>query len=124
MNGLVVADVKLIKMMDKNLEAGDSKIVPASITQKGEVGKKPSIISSDQFKILQKYITKTIKSISKEILNGKIDIKPYYKNKSTPCGNCSYRAICQFDKNKFCNEYNYLPKLSDEEVWEKLSEES
>lgn len=34
MNGLVVADVKLIKMMDKNLEAGDSKLIPASITQK------------------------------------------------------------------------------------------
>lgn len=81
------------------------------------------MISKDQFKILQKYIMKTIKDISKEILSGKIDIKPFYKSKVTPCGNCSYRAICQFDKNKFGNEYNYIPKLKNDEVWEKLSEE-
>lgn len=81
-------------------------------------------MSKDGFKILQKYIIKTIKNISKEILSGKIDIKPYYKEKSTPCRYCSYRAICQFDKNKFCNEYNYIPKLTEEEIWEKLSEEN
>lgn len=125
MNGLLVSDVKLIKMMDKSLDTGASNIVPAYITTNGEISEsKSSTISKEQFKILQKYIIKTIKNISKEILSGKIDIKPYYKEKTTPCGYCLYRSICQFDKNKFCNEYNYIPKLTKEEIWEKMKEEN
>ncbi len=34
MNGLLTADVKLIRMMDKSLETGASSIVPAYITSK------------------------------------------------------------------------------------------
>jgi len=34
MNGLIAADVKLIKMMDKSLETGASNLVPAYITSK------------------------------------------------------------------------------------------
>ena len=73
--------------------------------------------------MLKKYIIKTIKNISREILSGKIDIKPYYRNKQTPCEYCSYKSICQFDKQKFCNEYNYIPNLTKEEVWEKIGKE-
>lgn len=125
MKGLLVADVKLIKMMDKSLESGSSDIVPAYLTVNGGISEKLSSVATiEQFKALQKYIRKTIKSISKEILSGKIDIRPYYKSKKTPCEFCEYKAICQFDHNKFCNEYNYIPKLSDEEIWEKIAEEN
>ena len=79
--------------------------------------------TKEQFKMLQKYIIKVIKSISKEIFSGKIDIKPYYKDSKTPCEYCKFKAICQFDKNKFCNEYNYIPKLKDDDAWEMMLEE-
>lgn len=103
---------------------GTSNIIPAYITKEGEVApKKSSCVTKEQFKMLQKYIIKTIKNISKEILSGKIDIKPYYKTKSTPCGFCEYKTICQFDKNKFCNSYNYIPTLSKEEALEKIEKE-
>lgn len=82
---------------------------------------KSSTITKEQFKILQKYIIQTIKNISKEILSGKIDIKPYYKDKSTPCEYCSYKSICAFNSHEFGNEYNYIPNLSKEELWEKIS---
>ena len=121
MKGLLASDVKLVKMMDKSLETGASDIVPAYIKSDGSLSlQKSSVISLEQFKVLQKYIIKTIKGISKEILSGKIDIKPYYKAKKTPCEFCAYKAICQFDKNKFGNDYNYIPSLSNEEIWEKI----
>lgn len=121
MKGLLVADVKLIKMMDKSLETGYSDVVPAYIKSDGTISEKgSSVASKEQFKALQKHIIKTIKNISKEIFSGKIDIKPYYKNKNTPCEYCEYKAICQFDKNKFCNEYKYIPNLTKEEIWEKI----
>ena len=43
---------------------------------------------------------KIIKQISTEILDGNINIEPYYsiKNKKTPCEYCSYKSICQFSQ--------------------------
>ncbi len=123
MKGLLVADVKLIKMMDKTLETGSSNIVPAYIKSDGEIAEsKSSVLPRDNFKMLQKYIIKTIKNISKEILSGNINIKPYYKNKETPCEYCNYKAICGFDNNKFSNEYNYIPNLTKEEILQKIEE--
>lgn len=102
---------------------GTSDIIPVHLTKEEEIApKRSSGATKEQFKMLQKYIIRTIKNISKEILSGKIDIKPYYKTKSTPCGFCEYKTICQFDKNKFCNSYNYIPSLSKEEALEKIEE--
>lgn len=121
MKGLVLADVKVVKMMDKSLEKGYSNMIPVYLDKDENISEKSSSVATkEQFEILQKYIIKTIKNISKEILSGKIDIVPYYKNKKTPCEYCEYKSICQFDKNKFGNEYNYVPDFSKEEIWEKL----
>lgn len=72
MKGLIASDVKLVKMMDKSLDTGSSNIIPAYIKNDGSLSKqRSSSISGEQFKVLQKYIIKTIKGISKEILSRK-----------------------------------------------------
>ena len=120
MKGLILADVKVVKMMDKNLESGYSDMLPVYLGKEEEISQKlSSTASKEQFNALQKYIIKVIKDISKEILSGKIDIKPYYKNKKTPCEFCNYKGICQFDKNK--NEYSYVPSLNKDEIWNKIT---
>ena len=65
---------------------------------------------------MQDYIYKTIKEISKEILNGKIDIKPYNKKGKTPCEYCSYKAICGFNPRMHDNKYNYITNKSNDEI--------
>ena len=62
----------------------------------------------------------SIKEISKEILNGKIDLKPYYKDKKTPCQYCNYRNICRFNMGGCTNKYNYINKTSKEEILNKI----
>lgn len=122
MKGLVLADVKVVKMMDKSIESGYSDIVPVYIGKDEEISKKSSSVATrEQFQMLQKYVKKVIKDITKEILSGKIDIVPYYKNKKTPCEYCEYKGICQFDKNRLRNDYNYIPNLKEDEIWERLS---
>lgn len=76
----------------------------------------------EQFNDLQNYIHTTIKQIAKEILNGNIDLKPYYsgKSKETPCQYCKYHGICQFDTACSGNEYKYIPNEDKETVIEKL----
>ncbi len=72
MKGLIASDVKLVKMMDKSLDTGSSNIIPAYIKNDGSLSEgRSSSISGEQFKVLQKYIIKTIKGISKEILSRK-----------------------------------------------------
>ena len=117
MKGLILADVKIIKLHDKTLSTGSSKIIPAALTSSGEVNKKwTSGVGKEEFKILQDYIYKTIKEISKEILKGKIDLKPYNKKGKTPCEYCSYKSICGFNTKNCDNKYNYIPSKSADEV--------
>ena len=96
MRGLVLADIEIIRKMDKTLETGESKIIPAKINKDETLGKKTSNITKEQFEYLQNETNKIIKQISEEILNGKIDIKPYYNNKTkkNACEYCPYKPIC------------------------------
>lgn len=122
MKGLILADVKVVKLHDKNLQNGSSALVPAYIGKDGELSeKKTSGVTAEQFKDLQKYMYTIIKQISKEILGGNIDLKPYYKDKKTPCKYCDYKSICSFNMGGCENSYNYIDKKSKEEILSKLS---
>ena len=121
MKGLILADVKVAKMQDKNLEKGKSEIIPAYIDKTGTLSPKlSSIASQEEFTKLQKYINKTIKQISNEIFKGNIELKPYYKNKKTPCEYCSYKNMCGFNSGIIKKNYNFINKLNKEEILEKI----
>lgn len=125
MKGLILADVKVVKLHDKNLQNGSSALIPAYIGKDGELSeKKTSGVTAEQFKDLQKYMYTIIKQISKEILGGNIDLKPYYKDKKTPCKYCDYKSICSFNMGGCENSYNYIDKKSKEEILSKLSKET
>ena len=124
MKGLIIADVKIIKMNDRNLKTGTSKMVPAAITKDELVNeKRTNGVTKEEFKILQDYIYKTLKDISKEILSGKIDLKPYNKSGKTPCEYCEYKPICGFNPKKQDNKYNYIDKKSKQEIIKKMTQE-
>ena len=109
MKGLILADVSVIKLMDNKLESGSSDIVPAYITKEGTISeKKSSVIKKEDFEELQKEVKNIIKEISKEILRGKIDIKPYNYKRKTGCDFCNYKSICMFNPNIKGNTYNYI----------------
>ena len=124
MKGLIIADVKIIKMNDNTLKSGSSKLVPAALTASGSINEKwTNGVKSEEFKILQEYIYKTIKDISKEILSGNIDLKPYYKKGKTPCEYCEYKAICGFNSRQNNNCYNYIDQKSKDDILFKMKEE-
>lgn len=117
MKGLILADVKIIKMNDNTLVSGSSKMVPAAITASGSVNEKwTNGVDKEEFKVLQDYIDITIKQIAKEIFSGKIDLKPYNKKGKTPCEYCEYRTICGFNPRFNGNKYNYIDKKSKDDI--------
>ncbi len=124
MKGLIIADVKIIKMNDNTLKSGSSKLIPAALTSSGNINEKwTNGVKSEEFKILQDYIYKTIKDISKEILSGKIDLKPYYKKGKTPCQYCEYKTVCGFNPRQKNNNYFYIDQKSKDEILLKMKKE-
>ena len=123
MKGLLLADVKLLKHMDKNL-GRTSLIIPASLTKDDQIGKYSSTASLEQFHLLRKYLRRLLKEIGAEILKGNVAINPYKKRNRTACQYCNFTAICQFDPSLQENSYRVLVEPKDQEVWEILAEQT
>ena len=126
MKGYVLADINVIKAMDKTLENGKSDVVPVTLNKNGDISYSNSkVMTSKEFNNMQKYVEKLIKEISKEILSGDIGLKPYYltNKKSTPCQYCKYKSVCQFDTKFKNNDYRIIIPDSKEEVLNKMEAE-
>lgn len=122
MKGLILADVDIVKKMDKTLETGNSNIVPAYINKDGNLANRASTITRQQFENLQKYTNKIIKQISNEILTGDISVKPYYKLKQgkTLCEYCKYKSICNFNTGICKREFRFVGNEGKEQILEEI----
>lgn len=125
MNGLILADINVIKMMDTKLtNSSSSDIIPVRLDKEGNIINKDSkIVTKEEFSALQKTINKIIKQISKEILSGNIEIKPTYdkRTKTTQCEFCDYKTVCGFNPSE--NSYSYIDKKTQDEILEKIKGE-
>ncbi len=125
MQGFVLADWKVVKMMDQTLESGSSSKIPVYLDKSGEISESRSnCLTKDEFGILQKHIEKTIRKIGKEMTSGKITPKPYYqlKDKRTSCKFCPYHSICQVDYGQGQISYQYIANQKKEAVLKRMKE--
>lgn len=116
MQGLLLADVRLIREMDRDLE-GSSLIVPARIN-KGDTLGKSSAASLGQFEALRKHVRRLLQSIGEEMMKGNMGIQPYKKRNVTSCMYCGYSSVCQFDPSLRDNKFKVLHDKPDEEIWD------
>lgn len=122
MNGLVLANVDVIRAMDNDIEQKSNKI-PVTLNKSGEINySKSKTVTKEEFEKLQKYAITLIRKISKEIVSGNIELKPYYsaKSKSTPCEFCEYKTICQFNPKFKNNNYRYIPNDSRQDILDRM----
>lgn len=123
MNGLLLADVKLIKEMDKDIK-GSSLIIPASVNKDDTLGKNSSVATAKQFSILRTYVRKLLKELSTEILKGWVPIRPTKSKEGTACRYCCYLPICQFDTARKENTYCLLQDIDKDEIWKLMMKNS
>ncbi|WP_042439839.1 helicase-exonuclease AddAB subunit AddB [Clostridium amazonitimonense] len=116
MRGLLLADAKVVKEMDNDIE-GYSLIIPARINKDGSLGKS-SAITLEEFDVLREYVKETLVKLCDEMLSGDISIKPIKKDKYTSCSYCKFSSICQFDASIKGNKYENINKKTDEEALE------
>lgn len=115
MKGLLLADVRLIKEMDRQID-GDSLIIPARLN-KGDVLGRSSAATLEQFGVLRTHIKKTLSAIGDEIIEGNVAVSPYKKRTGSACIYCSYSSVCQFDPTVRENSYRFLNDIKDDDVW-------
>lgn len=120
MKGLLLADVKVVKAMDKFIE-GPSQIIPATLNKGDVLGKNTSGATLEQFKLLRKFARRLLKDICTEIMSGNVEIKPYKKKGLTACSYCSFLPVCQFDPSFKENSYRMLFDKNNDEIWEQMS---
>ncbi|MHB1127998.1 MAG: helicase-exonuclease AddAB subunit AddB [Bacillota bacterium] len=116
MKGLLLADVKLIREMDKTI-AGSSLIIPATINKGDVLGKFSAVASLEQFQMLRKYVRKLLRGLCEEIVKGNVSIRPYKKRGKTSCSFCGFGAVCQFDTVRKENTFKIVNDLDDPGVW-------
>jgi len=121
MKGLLLADVKLIKEMDRQID-GNSLIIPARIN-KGDVLGKSSAATLEQFELLRRHVRRLLARIGEEMLKGNVSIKPYKKRRLTSCAYCSYMPVCHFDPSFGDSTYRTLNDIKEEDIWGLIRDE-
>ncbi|MBU8877408.1 helicase-exonuclease AddAB subunit AddB [Bacillus sp. FJAT-29790] len=123
MNGLMLGDKNVIRLMDQSLESGDSSIVAAGIKKDGTISKRSKVASKQEFNDLRSYVRNMYVGTGNAITEGKVDISPYKMKDKTPCTFCSYKSVCQFDESLESNNYRLLVPQPKEEVLELIRKE-
>ncbi|SMB97882.1 DNA helicase/exodeoxyribonuclease V, subunit B [Thermanaeromonas toyohensis ToBE] len=120
MKGLLVADLKALKLMDHHLP-GPSPFLPVAFNKDGSFNSRSPVLSLEQFTLLRQYLRKLLGEIAQEILEGNIELSPYRKGSYIPCKYCPYQPVCGFDPLLPGNRYRFLPELKIPELWEAIS---
>lgn len=123
MNGLLLGDENVIKLMDQTLEKGESPIISAGFNKDGSISKRSKVASKQEFDYLRRFVRSKYTETGNRITSGQVDISPYKMKEKTPCTFCSYKSVCQFDESLESNEYRLLIPHQKDELIERIKKE-
>lgn len=116
MNGLLPADIDLIKAMDKNISG---EFVPKPyILKDNSISKRGSYIDASNFTEIFDYIEKLMKKTGNLITSGDIRISPLDGRESPACKYCDFASVCRIENKSVPRVENY----SNEKVFEIMKE--
>ncbi|WP_226038063.1 helicase-exonuclease AddAB subunit AddB [Aquibacillus saliphilus] len=116
MQGLLVENEQIVKMMDTNLDSGSSHIVPAGLKKDGQFRKGSNTAPAETFSQLQGYVRELMTDAGMDITSGGVHLNPFQQKQQTACTFCSFRSVCQFDPTLEENNYRRLQEMKDEEI--------
>ncbi|WML57208.1 helicase-exonuclease AddAB subunit AddB [Neobacillus sp. PS2-9] len=123
MNGLLLSDQSVIKLMDQTLESGDSHIISAGIKKDGNLTKRSKVASMEHFNDLRNYVRTMYQKSGNAIVDGHVEISPYKQKDKKACTFCPYKSVCQLDEGIESSPYRVITPLSNEKVLDLIREE-
>lgn len=130
MNGLANASEDVISYMDQNFHTEEgklapsqkSRVIPVETNKTGELTKRSSVASIEEFEKLLNYVDRLMHYFSKQIMEGKTNPQPYKLKKKSACDYCPYSSVCGFDCRMEGYDYRRLKEMTNEEIWLELKE--
>lgn len=97
MTGMVNDDEAILRMLDTQME-DKSDILPVAKKKDGSFSSASKVLSTEHMELLSEYVNEKMASLGREILSGKIDVKPCTTGKANDntCTYCSFSSICMF----------------------------
>lgn len=86
--------------------------------------KKTKQVSEQQFENLRDYVSRKIRLLGREIMDGSIPVNPYKRDNRTACDYCRFKAVCGFDLKTPGYRYRRLKEKSQEEIWQEFYEQN
>lgn len=123
MNGLLLGDENVIRMMDKGLDTGSSQIISAGFKKDGSLLKSSKVASKEDFDHLRQFVRHKYVETGNRIVSGIVDVAPYKLKDRAPCTFCSFKPVCQFDQAVEYNDFRKLPVIKKEDLLESLRQE-
>lgn len=123
MNGLMLSDQNVIRLMDNSLESGNSAIISAGIKKDGALTKNSKVASIGEFENLRQYVREIYVKSGNSIVDGAVEIAPYKLKNKTSCTFCTYKTVCQFDESIDNNHYRVLTPKSNERILQLMKKE-
>lgn len=125
MNGLVNGRPKVLSHLDHRLGFGEggtveSEVIPVALKNDELVERKSSAAGEAHFEALGAFVNRKLKTMGKEILDGKISISPYKNGSRTSCDYCPYHSVCGFDLKTEGFAFRRFDALAPEEIWEEI----
>ncbi|MGJ9459352.1 helicase-exonuclease AddAB subunit AddB [Oceanobacillus sp. CF4.6] len=123
MQGLLLSDEEIVRMMDTTLETGTSQIVPAGLKKNGGFNSYSKVADDETFHNLQNHIHQLMTNAGIDMTSGGVHLNPYQHKQNTACTFCPFHSVCQFDPVLEKNNYRKLTDMKDDEILMKLREE-
>jgi ATP-dependent helicase/nuclease subunit B len=119
MTGLVLADRKVVNLMDSAIDGG-SDLIPVKIKKDGSIAAGPTVLTPAQLELLREHLHTQLVSTGSEIMGGVVDISPYRRGSGRPCQYCPFKPVCQFDILMEGNTYRVIRAEKDDAIWAKI----
>ncbi|WP_067729761.1 helicase-exonuclease AddAB subunit AddB [Oceanobacillus damuensis] len=122
MQGLLLSNEEIVKMMDTTLETGTSQIVPAGIKKNGGFNSYSKVADHETFATLQNHIHTLMTNAGLDMTTGGVHLNPYQHKQNIACTFCPFHSVCQFDPALEENNYRKLADMKDDDILSQLRE--
>lgn len=120
MQGLLLSNEQIVKMMDTSLESGSSQVIPAGVKKNGEFYNHSKVADNETFSSLQQHIHHLMTQAGIDMTSGGVDLNPFQHKQKTACTYCPFLSVCQFDPILEENNYRKLTDMKDDEILKRL----
>ena len=121
MNGVVNSDPGVVERLDRYMQ-DKSVVIPVEKKKDGSFSARSGVLSREEMQLISSYVDAKIRSIGREILDGKIAANPYEKGNEEACTYCAYKKGCGFDGSIPGYEKRQLEDLDKQALMQRMQE--